>query len=207
MGEPSIKACDRHSATRVTAEVYKAGVARIEKLMRRRTLASRLLAQVSWGAKPMKELSESLAVFDVALDIAHARRWDRSDPAIRVVVVGDGHSPRTGALVAMSTGWQVTSVDPVLGHHGDHPVIERLRCLRGNIEAFPDLQADIVLAPHSHAPVDATRHVARGGGHVITMPCCVVWPVMPWTLKQISMVCMAPDRTIYIERIMDNDAA
>lgn len=37
----------------------------------------------------------------------------------------------------------------------------------------------------------------------ITMPCCVTWPVMPWTLKQISMVCMAPDRTIYIERIMD----
>lgn len=194
---------DRHSATRVTREVYEAGVNRVDRLLRRRAIAGRLLVETGWGAKPLKELTESLAVLDAALDVARNIRFDRGDPKIHVVIIGDGHSPRTGALVALTTKWTVTSVDPAFKHHGPHATIVRLTCLRGRVEDFPDLHGHIVIAPHSHASPEATRYVARGGGHVISMPCCVAWPKHSGTEVRVAGACIAPDRTIYIERIQD----
>lgn len=193
----------RHAATPVTAEVYKAANNRINALLRRRQLAGQLLTQVGWGVNPLKELSESLAMLDAALDIARTSGLSRGDPNVTVVVVGDGASPRTGALVAMCTNWSVTSIDPKMVLNGLHPLTNRLACVRAKVEDVPHILGRIVLAPHSHAPVEATRRAASwlGGGHVIAMPCCVAWPKHAGTLTRVSHACTAPDRTMYIERI------
>ena len=39
---------------------------------------------------------------------------DRSDPNINVVVVGDGRTPRTAALISVMSRWNVTSIGPNL---------------------------------------------------------------------------------------------
>lgn len=176
---------------------------RINALLRRRDLAGRLVAQVGWGIDPLKEMSESLAMLDAALEVARTNGINRADPNVIVVVVGDGVSPRTGAIVAMCTGWSVTSVDPKSKVNGLHPLTNRLACVRAKIEDVPHILGQIVLAPHSHAPVEETRRVARwpGGGYVLSMPCCVAWPQHDGTITKVSRACTAPDRTIYIERV------
>ena len=58
-----------------------------------------------------KEISESMACLQVALEqgLAPAR-----DPNVLAVVIGDGRTPRTAALLAMRTQWQLVSIDPAL---------------------------------------------------------------------------------------------
>lgn len=192
-----LKGIDRHAATPNTPEVYEAAINRVDRLLRRRSKFADLI-MAGWGAKPFKELTESLAVLDVALDLARYSRLDRGDSSVTVLVVGDGHSPRTGALVAMETGWTVTSIDPVLSINGAHPRIARLTCIRAQLEDRPDLRARLVLAPHSHAPPELTRRAASGGGQVVSMPCCVPWPLHAGVETR---ACVARDRTIYIEMV------
>ena len=193
-----MKGIDRHAATPNTADVYEAAINRVDRLLRRRSKFAELI-MAGWGAKPFKELTESLAVLDVALDLARYSRLERGDPSV-TVLVGDGHSPRTGALVAMETGWTVTSIDPVLSVDGPHPKIARLTCIRARLEDRPDLCARLVLAPHSHAPPELTRRAASGG-QVVSMPCCVPWPLHAGVETRISKACVARDRTVYIERV------
>mgnify|MGYP000573623061 CR=1 FL=1 len=94
----------------------------------------------------------ALAVFDVALDVARYARLDRADESVTVLVVGDGHSPRTGALVVLHTRWQVTVVDPVLTVQGQHPKIPRLTCMRARIEDLPELAHALGVTPTDLAP-------------------------------------------------------
>jgi hypothetical protein len=118
-----------------------------------------------------KEMTESFAAY-------HAVRrhipFDPQDGDVTVAVIGDGNTPRTAATFAFRSAWQCISIDPRL-KQTSWP-IRRLECIAKRIEnvgkrAFKKL---VVVAPHSHAPLDAALEVfSAKGRHVVALPCCV----------------------------------
>ena len=131
----------------------------------------------------VKEVSESMGAFhaiDRRLCATGAIR--RAEPNTVAIVVGDGHSPRTGALIAMSTAWSVVSIDPVMRpkhtRDGAHAGL-RLTAVASRIEALQPRSfagRDVVLvAVHSHALLDdAVAFVAECRSlHAVAIPCCV----------------------------------
>lgn len=162
--------------------------------------ANLLLSAVSWGSDPPKEITESMSVVLAALDAAKEAGIERKDSSISCLVVGDGRSPRTGALVALLTGWEVTSIDPALRQVGPHPMVRRLFGVCGKLESYPLWRADIVLAVHSHASVAATRAALKPGGVLVSMPCCVPWEPKPGAEVREAAGCLSPARWLVIER-------
>ena len=65
----------------------------------------------------VQEITESMACLEAIRE--HLHFVSLSDPDVCIVVVGDGRTPRTAALMAMRTKWQVVSIDPAL--HGLQP--------------------------------------------------------------------------------------
>jgi len=127
-----------------------------------------------------KEVTESVGAFHA---VNQHLMIDRSDPNVTAIVVGDGHSPRTGALIALSTNWNVWSVDPVLKtkYRG---VSERLTLIDAKIEDSPGWNLPgkrvVIVAVHSHARLqDAVRKVrACARLDAVSIPCCVKQHVM-----------------------------
>lgn len=158
-----------------------------------------LLSAVSWGSDPPKEITESLSVTNATLLAARGAGIDRGSRDISCLVVGDGCWPRTGALVALLTGWQVTSIDPALRLAGPHPKVRRLTAIRAKLEDYPDLRADVVLAVHSHATVAATRAAVKPGGVLVSMPCCVPWAPAEGATVTEAAGCLSPARWLVIE--------
>lgn len=124
----------------------------------------------------VKEFTESAAAY------AAAHRFplnlDRADPSVHVFCVGDGCTPRTGALFAFRSTWGVTSIDPKLKRRGPWPGIERLTCVDSTIEEATDLpvaRVAVIVAVHSHATIPACldKIKATEARHVIAIPCCV----------------------------------
>ena len=66
----------------------------------------------------VQEITESMACLEAVREHL-AGLVSLSCPAVCAVVVGDGRTPRTGALLAMRTKWHVVSIDPAL--HGLQP--------------------------------------------------------------------------------------
>lgn len=184
----------RHAA--IDETVRKAALGRMNRFLSHR--AAPLLLPVGWGGDPAKEVTESYAVLDAALRVAVVRGLRRNDYGVSVLVVGDGTSPRTGALFATSTAWKVTSIDPAMKPMGAHATIPRLDCIRARLEDRPDLTADIVVAVHSHAPVAATRAACRPGGFVVSLPCCVAWPSAGAVENYLDGACLSPDRRVLV---------
>ncbi len=57
---------------------------------------------------------------------------------------------------------------------------------------------DVVVAVHSHAPVDATRAACKPGGVIVSLPCCVAWPLdrgETWVDDRV----LSPDRRFVVE--------
>ncbi len=182
----------------VTEEVRKAALRRLNRFMEL-TTAPLLLSAVSWGGDPTKEITESLACWEAVMQWVAATGRSQRDRSMSVLVVGDGRSPRTGALVACMSAWTVTSIDPKAASEGPHPTVQRLTTIRARLEERPDLRADVVIAPHSHASPEATRAACLPGGVVVAMPCCVPWAVLPHTRTYADHACLSPDRTVYVE--------
>lgn len=122
----------------------------------------------------MKEITESFGAYSAVRDHLDHRL---SDPSITVLVVGDGHTPRTGATFAFRSAWSCYSVDPRLTLKPDHLRIDRLESRPCLIEDMPVLVADgpvIVVAVHSHASLGVTvRKVCANRIDVVAIPCCV----------------------------------
>jgi hypothetical protein len=132
--------------------------------------ASRLL---SFGIFPnAKEVSESFGAFAALRHLPYAP--NRRD--VLAVCVGDGVSPRTGATIALRSGWRVISVDPLMRAKWAAPRIERLTCSRAKIE---DLRIShpgpvVIVAVHSHARLeDARRVIDAPEVAAVAIPCCV----------------------------------
>ena len=112
-----------------------------------------------------KEISESEGMAWWAM---HAFGWSAGDETVGAVVVADGTTPRTGALIAFTTTWCVASVDPNLHQKWETRTVQRLDVVRHRIEQAPGApglaaaRKVVVVAPHSHARLpDAVAYARR----------------------------------------------
>ncbi len=130
-----------------------------------------------------KEITESMGMFHAALWDSPATALTTERPGMSAcgenhiaVVVGDGSTPRTGALLAYRTRWDVYSIDPNLKEKDWH--IKRLTTLVSKAEDIDKLNCEgrrcYVFFPHSHAPMAKAleRIVNWSERRVIAMPCC-----------------------------------
>ena len=128
----------------------------------------------------IKEITESMAVYNTVRKYLQ-NEFPLSSRDVTCLVVGDGHMPRTGALFAFRTNWDVISVDPNM--FKDKPPllrINRLLSVKGKIENFDNLlqhiktQKVLVVCVHSHAKLSAcVAQLKEKEITVISMPCCV----------------------------------
>lgn len=195
---------DRHNAIGEAQHVAARGV--VNEFLRRRSTPE-ILRYVSFGLDPVKEITESCVSWLVVCRWLEYRRWSLGDAAKRLLVVGDGRTPRTGVIAAASSAWDVWSVDPLLRPKDWHAagrlttVAAPLELRDGRAWAGPhDVTAsfDVVVAVHSHAPVDATRAACKPGGVLVALPCCVAWPLdrgETWVDDRV----LSPDRRFVVE--------
>jgi len=124
----------------------------------------------------MKEMTESAAVIWALRHRARRFAFDLQDPTIRAFCVGDGKTPRTGAMLAFRSKWHVVSIDPLLKGRTTWPVA-RLACAGKKIEDFgpvKGLDKAVIVAVHSHAPLqEAVNRIQARHRLVIAIPCCV----------------------------------
>ena len=155
-----------------------------------------------------KEITESYGMFQAAKSVI------KKIGDYLVIVVGDGCSPRTGAIFAYFTKAEVISVDPGfnLPHWYEHydkqtkmgfeP--QRLTVLKEKIEDVPiDCKEKpcLVLWPHSHADMLRTNIHNHSGRIDIAMPCCKPIPAELMKLQHITYDdydVLSPKRTIHI---------
>jgi hypothetical protein len=121
-----------------------------------------------------KEVTESLGMIS-ACKLLPEEYHDKNRLDINVVVVGDGHRPRTGALFAFLTRWNCVSIDPELVE--TIWPIHRLKCFKNKVEDVK-LHFDgplLIVLPHSHAKASICLKnlTSTHGVCVINMPCCV----------------------------------
>lgn len=132
-----------------------------------------------------------------------------------VIVVGDGASPRTGAIFAYYTKAEVTSIDPVfnIGHWCEHVAKQtvmgfppqRLSIFDKRIEDLKSLDCKnrqvIVVWPHSHACMNNCKVHNYTKRVDIAMPCCVKipsnWLFRPHIVYEDKWV-LSPHKTIHI---------
>jgi len=122
-----------------------------------------------------KELTESFAAFRAVREHLGAA-FAPDDPTVTCICVGDGSMPRTGALFAYRTKWQVCAVDPQLKDEGKNwRQIARLELKRAMIEDC-NFKAEKVLMVLVHAHVGLAECLAiaewRDVLGIVALPCC-----------------------------------
>mmetsp|Transcript_34718 Transcript_34718/g.50972 ORF Transcript_34718/g.50972 Transcript_34718/m.50972 type:complete len:404 (+) Transcript_34718:256-1467(+) len=179
------------------------------------------------GNRHAKEMSEAMAVVD-AVQRAIKRclhvQCESLQGCTRVFVVGDGKVPLGAATLALHfprtrfPQWSFVSIDPLLGD-GVH--IEKQRKIRSahnltlfsgmsqdyNITRDDSVHTDIVVACHSHAPLEEfwqrLDRVARTPPIAVVLPCCADFSNLP--SKDLVMAfedfeVYSPKRTVKIYR-------
>lgn len=129
---------------------------------------------------------------------------DLGDEDVHVVCVGDGNTPRTGALFAYRSHWTVHSVDPRLNAKPKFTSIRRLTLHQDPIQDFHvSCDQAIIVAVHSHAPLEAAmRAVDARDVLVVAMPCCVEQTLdAPPVAEYADWGVHSPKRTIKVWRI------
>jgi len=122
-----------------------------------------------------KEITESMGCYRGVVNNLQDVYLNINNPDINVVVVGDGHAPRTGALFAFRSGWSVISIDPLFRTKEYN--IKRLVICKCKIEELYDVCFDfpvIIILPHSHAKIkDVLQKInSKVSRHVLALPCC-----------------------------------
>lgn len=131
-----------------------------------------------------KEITESWGMLEAA------KKFVPNLNDCRVVVVGDGASPRTGAIFAYYTKTNVISIDPCfnIAHWKDFVEKQtnmgfppqRLYLIKSKVENvnFDCLGNErvVVVWPHSHAPMDKCIIKKVKERYDIALPCCVQIP-------------------------------
>lgn len=130
---------------------------------------------LNWNMFPnAKEITESYGTF--ANIISYFPELDRNDSKVRLVAVGDGHTPRTAALAACMTRWNCYSIDPELRHKTKWQEVKRLHLFHQKIEqVLLDFGDDptIIACVHSHAHYKACLNSIKSTNrHMIALPCC-----------------------------------
>lgn len=156
-----------------------------------------------------KEITESWGMLEAA------KKYVPNLNESSVIVVGDGCSPRTGALFAYYTKANVISVDPNfnMDHWIDHQekqtsigfAPQRLHVFKEKIEDklwHIYSETVVVVWPHSHANMNAARLTGKYSKRIdIAMPCCVpipkAWMVKPHIVFDDYHI-LSPKRTIHV---------
>lgn len=130
-----------------------------------------------------KEITEAVAALRAVETYLRPMSFNTRRGGVRVICVGDGSTPRCGALFAAETAWDVWSVDPALKvREYRFRGAERLRLIAERSETSEhsifssETLADraLVIAVHSHAPLAETvRRVRAKQIAVVAMTCCV----------------------------------
>ena len=122
-----------------------------------------------------KEVTESMGAWFAIKRAVEGTGIDQKSNCI-VYVVGDGHVPRTGALIACMTKWGVVSIDPVMrlreyGIKRLGPIQERAENLSFDCEG----KIAFVVHVHSHAKLSDSIEMLQSYKelYVINIPCCV----------------------------------
>ena len=122
----------------------------------------------------IKEITESVGAY-IAIHDHLLKKVINREEGVQVFVVGDGKTPRTGALIACLTKWNVHSIDPVMEEK--YWEIRRLKTYRAKAEELSfegkEKQA-IVVCVHSHAQVSSCLKMLKGftSVHFVNIPCC-----------------------------------
>lgn len=155
-----------------------------------------------------KEITESWGMLEAA------RKFIPGLDDCLVVIVGDGCSPRTGALFAYMTKAEVISIDPAfnMAHWEEHVQKQtamgfspkRLRLIMDkleNVEIDCEGKPLLVIWPHSHANMNDGTLNNYSKRHDIAMPCCVqippAWMSIPHIVFDDYHV-ISPRRSIHI---------
>jgi len=129
----------------------------------------------------IKEWTESMGAYNAI--VKHISfNFKLNDPDVTVLVVGDGSTPRTGAMIALQSNWKVFSIDPKLKKFKTKRIkeISRLTVLPIRIEELiPSLCSScifdkvIIVCVHSHAStfLSWTKINAKIKA-LINIPCC-----------------------------------
>lgn len=136
-----------------------------------------------------KEVTESFGAYSAARLYLRGA-FALNDPAVVLIAVGDGSTPRTAATFALRSGWSCYSVDPRLRETSRRGVrgrpastgwrgVDRLTVLPKRVEDVTidcDRRPVLIVAVHSHASLAASLGCIGGLPSrvaVIAMPCCV----------------------------------
>lgn len=195
-------------ATFTEREVMKAN--RYHKRFLDSFTSENLLGLFSRYRNGHKEITESWAMLEAARKYVPVESLNKST----VIVVGDGASPRTGAVFAYYTKASVISVDPQMNmdHWSEHcqkqiamgyPV-QRLTVRPVPIEEM-ELDAGgqpvIVVWPHSHANMHNAQVYNYSKRWDIAMPCCKPIPKSWMTIPHLvydDYNVLSPKRTVHI---------
>ena len=140
----------------------------------------------------LKEVSEAEAM---RYALVRKLKLEEGSAGTLAVVVGDGRTPRLGALLAYTTNWKVVSIDPILKDDIRYNLIDRLTLIRHKIEAgllevspcfdsmpivgYKDsIRRVVICHPHSHADLNHSltlikNHFPDEPISIVAMPCCV----------------------------------
>lgn len=189
MGKPGIIAAVNEGKSSV-AITFKQRSARYLDTFIKLKCAPDLLAS---GIFPnSKEITESFSAFEAAKRFG----FDWGNPAIRVCVIGDGSTPRTGATFAFRTRWQVVSIDPKA--RSKQWNVARLTVIASRFEALErSNDFDLYVLVHSHSNLADIPP----GQNVISIPCCVkhdTYDGRPPDIEYDDWAVWSPERTVKI---------
>lgn len=155
-----------------------------------------------------KEVTESWGM------LVAAKRFCPDLSEYKVVVVGDGNTPRTGALISYNSQADVISIDPAFNMRHWNWWLERrirlseepkrLEIRKCRIEeTHIDCGGKKLLAiwPHSHAPMECIKVEGFTSRTDIVMPCCVKIPKSFMSRPHITYEDInveSPKRTIHV---------
>ena len=117
-----------------------------------------------------KEITESFGAYNAIREYKLAAF---NDDSMTIVCVGDGTSPRTGAVCAYRSKWNVISIDP--NFRKDTYFVDRLTSYKAKMEQLSFyFDKVIILAVHSHAPlIEVLKRIQSPQRSLVAIPCCV----------------------------------
>lgn len=157
----------------------------------------------------IKEITESMSF--IYFFEKYLYQWDKSlykNPDVTVIVVGDGKTPRTAALINFLTPYKTISIDPEMDDSKDWSYIRNLTVYKEKFEDWiekvykPSIyfgkRPVIILYPHSHAPIKLTERINSEKKWVIKLECCTSDRLDGICLSYKDEYIMSPKNTMYI---------
>lgn len=135
-------------------------------------------------------------------------------------MVGDGNTPRTAAIFAYRTKWQVISIDPMLKH--TERDINRLKCFSMTLENFVTQDCGcgerfsildchdkpvLIVCVHSHAKMENCVNMITtiGNKAMIAIPCCFPYDYLPADKEYVDPRILSNKNTVKIWRNLNDN--